>query len=184
MFLVIKAILSSAFCYNSLMSLFILFGLPGAGKTYVGKVFQEDFNYTYHDADDDLPPEMQKALIAQTAITDSMRDKFFQNIVKTIKQLRKKYSNIVIAQTFIKEKYRKWILYEFHDAQFILIQTETRIRESRLIKRIDHPLDMEYARQMCRNFDEPEISYQTIDNNTEGTGNIKKQLEELFRENG
>ena len=44
------------------MSLIILFGLPGTGKTYVGKVFEKYFDYYFYDGDNDLTPEMREAI--------------------------------------------------------------------------------------------------------------------------
>jgi gluconokinase len=45
--------------------LLILFGLPGSGKNFVGRILQEDFGFLFHDADDDLPDEMREAIQSQ-----------------------------------------------------------------------------------------------------------------------
>jgi shikimate kinase len=36
------------------MQLLVLFGLPGTGKTYVGKILEKDFGFFLHDGDTDL----------------------------------------------------------------------------------------------------------------------------------
>src|SRR5579859_1531112 len=114
------------------MILYILFGLPGTGKTFIGKIFKQDFNFYFYDGDKDLPKDMKVAINSQSVITDAMRDIFFHNLIQSIKKARKKYKKIVVAQTFIKEKYRLLLLDEIPDAKFILIQTDTDVRELRL----------------------------------------------------
>lgn len=163
------------------MAILILFGLPGAGKTFVGNILQNEFGYFFHDADKDLPKEMIQAINAALPITDAMRDTFFSNIVKRIKQLKRKHKKLVIAQTCIKEKYRTVIAKEFPQIQFLLIHTYTSLREERLLKRKDYPLDIQYARKMCQIFEKPMIDYKVITNNRECAEEVKRQLKEILR---
>ena len=163
------------------MHVIVLFGLPGAGKTFVGEVLKEDFGFYLYDGDSSLSEEMKLAIQQKEAITDEMRDVFFQDIIKTTRQLTAKYKKIVVAQTFIKEKYRTLFLQTIPEAKFILVQTSEKIREARLTQRKDYPLDVAYARKMSSNFDVPHIAYTTIDNTSEGKENIQKQLQALLR---
>jgi len=158
------------------MQVIVLFGLPGAGKTFVGKVLQEHFDFYLYDGDISLPNDMKDAINIKTVITDVMRDVFFQNIIKRSRQLTVKYKKIAIAQTFIKEKYRKLFINQILGARFILVQTNKTIRETRLAQRKDYPLDLEYARKMCMNFDTPQIDYDIVSNDIDGKVNIKQQL--------
>lgn len=162
------------------MALFILFGLPGVGKTFVGNIFKKHFNFYFYDGDNELPDEMKQAIKNQTKITDAMRDVFFQKLIQKIKKLKLQYENIVIAQTFIKDKYRKMLLKKLKEVNFILIQTNTPIRESRLKKRKEYPLDMEYARNMVLHFEKPTFPYLHILNNKNGVRHIKKQIQLFF----
>lgn len=158
------------------MQIVVLFGFPGSGKTFVGNVLKKYFNFYHHDGDIDLPDNMKRAIRTQTVITDSLRDIFFQKIIKSTKRLKRKYENIVVTQTFIKEKYRQLFLCEFPEARFILTQTNFASREARLRKRKDSLLDSEYVRKMCRNFDIPQIDYSVINNDIDGDKSIQKQL--------
>lgn len=160
------------------MSPFILFGLPGTGKTFVGKVFEKYFNYYFYDGDNDLTPEMKTAIKTKTVFTDQMRDVFFERLINKISILEKKYKRLVVAQTFIKEKYRVDLLKKIPEAKFILIETKKDIREKRLLERTDYPLDLEYARKMEGNFDKPKIDFNVITNDY-GVENIITQLEKL-----
>ena len=162
------------------MEIYVLFGLPGAGKTFVGNILQQHFGYYLYDGDISLPNNMKGAIQTKAVITDAMRDIFFQNIIKSSRQLKIKYKKIVVIQTFIKEKYRMQFLKEIPEARFILVQTKKTIREKRLMQRKEYPLDLKYARKMSLNFDTPQIDYDTISNDIDGETNIKQQLQLLL----
>lgn len=161
------------------MSLIILFGLPGTGKTYVGKLFEKYFDYYFYEGDNDLTPEMKVAIKTKTVFTDKMRGIFFEILINKIKALAEKHTKLVVTQTFIKEKYRLQLIKVVPEAEFILIKTKKSIREKRLLERIDYPLDLKYARKMEINFDKPIIDHVTINNNSYGEKNIMKQIQQF-----
>lgn len=162
------------------MEIYVLFGLPGAGKTFVGRLLQEYFDFYLYEGDISLPDNMKGAIQTKAVITDAMRDIFFKKVITRTHQLKQKQQKLVIAQTFIKEKYRKAFLREIPEARFILVQTKKTIREKRLMQRKEYLLDLEYARKMSLNFDTPQIDYDTISNDIDGEANIKQQLQLLF----
>jgi len=163
------------------MSPVILFGLPGTGKTYVGKIFEKYFHYHFYDGDRDLTPDMKSAIKTKTVFTDQMRNVFFKILIDKIKALVKKHKRLVIAQTFIKEKYRLQLIKVIPKTKFILVETKREIRERRLKDRVDYPLDLEYARKMEVNFEKPAIDHSSISNNTNGIKDIRKQINLLLR---
>lgn len=158
------------------MSLIILFGLPGTGKSFIGKIFKEYFDYYFYDGDNDLTEEMKEAIKAQRVFTDQMRDVFFEKLIRNIQELKSRHKKLVVAQTFIKEKYRVDLLKKISGAKFVLIETKKSIREKRLTQRKDYPLDLEYARKMEANFDKPIIDHLRIVNNVDGVEDVKKQI--------
>lgn len=159
------------------MSLIILFGLPGTGKSYVGKIFEKYYGCYFYDGDEDLTPEMKVAIKTKTVFTDQMRDIYFKILISKIQSLSKKHKKLVVAQTFIKEKYRIDLLEKIPEAKFILIKTKKQIREKRLFDRVDYPLDLNYARVMEINFEKPKIDIQIIMNNVDGENIIKEYVQ-------
>lgn len=156
-------------------ALYVAFGLPGAGKTYAAHVF-EDFGFTMHDGDVDLPDEMRAAIAASQPISDTMRDVFFGRIIASAQGLWPSHPQLVIAQTFIKEKYRQQFLNHFPAARFALVQADVSVRERRLAHRTHQALDPEYVRRMDRIFEPPLISHQVIANNEDGSTHLKRQI--------
>jgi len=169
------------------MSLIILFGLPGAGKTFVGNIFKKYFDYYFYDGDNDLTKEMKEAIKVQKVFTDQMRDIFFKRLINEIQKLlalsevegKSKHKKLIVAQTFIKEKYRVSLINKIPNTKFILIETKKIIREKRLMQRTDYPLDLEYARKMEISFERPMIDHLVITNNIDGVEDIKKQIDRL-----
>lgn len=173
------------------MSLIILFGLPGTGKSFVGKIFKKYFDYYFYDGDKDLTEEMKEAIKIQKVFTDRMRDVFFEKLIDKIQNLlalsevegKSKHKRLTVAQTFIKEKYRINLFGKIPETKFILIETKKSVRERRLAQRTNYPLEIEYARKMNLNFDKPVINHLTIINNNDGDEDIKKQIK-LFIDRG
>ncbi|MCC7359723.1 MAG: hypothetical protein IT317_09610, partial [Anaerolineales bacterium] len=50
--------------------LLILFGLPGAGKSYVGRVVRDAFGYHLHEADDDIPEDYRRLVAAGQVVSE------------------------------------------------------------------------------------------------------------------
>jgi gluconate kinase len=170
---------ATRFAIIHLMQIIVVFGLPGAGKSFVGKILQQHFNHFHYDGDISMPADMLKKINKQAVITDSMRYIFFQRLIENTKHLKTKYQKIVVSQTFIKEKYRNLFLQEFSEAKFILVETASDIREKRLMQRKTFPLDLEYSRKMCLNFDAPKIMHSVVNNDSDGEEDVKKQLQSL-----
>lgn len=153
----------------------VLFGLPGTGKTYVGQVLRDHFEFHFYDGDKNLTPQMKRAIKDKRIFTDSMRDKFFSKLIEETLRLNKKHKRLVVAQTFIKEKYRRQFLKAFPKAQFVLIQTEKLLRQKRLAKRKTIN-DISYTQKMVELFEEAKIEHIVLENNFEGKSELKKKI--------
>ena len=93
------------------------------------KIFKKYFGHYFYDGDEDLTPEMKTAIKTRTVFTDQMRNVYFKILISKIQDLSKKHKKLVVAQTFIKEKYRLQLIKVIPEAKFILIETKKEIRE-------------------------------------------------------
>lgn len=160
-------------------AIFVTFGLPGAGKSYAARQFA-GYGFFYHDGDDDLPDEMREAIAASQPIDDRMRDAFFARISASTARLRVDYPRLVVAQTFIKEKYRRQFLDAFPTAHFVLVTAADAVRERRLAERPYMPLQPEYVRRMNALFEPPRIPHTVMHNDADGTAHLRAQIEALL----
>ncbi len=162
------------------MKIIVLFGLPGAGKSYIGDLLQSDFGFYHYDGDCSLPKIMKQAIFKKLPIDDSMRNLFFKRLTQKTKKLSKNYKNLVISQTFIKEKYREHFLNQIPNTQFIFIKANKSVRERRLLARLEYPLDIKYSQKMTTIFEKPKINYKQIINNTDGEKELKLKLQKIL----
>ena len=158
------------------MQLLIIFGKPGAGKSYVAEIFEKKFGYFSWNGDDALPPDMREKLFQKAEITEAMRTQFLTNMIEGIKKLVKKHEKLVVHQTFLKEYMRKQIAADFPKATFVLIECTDSIRESRYLNRKYFNLGLPYLRRMTNLFEPVHIPHKIIKNNNNGQEHILKQL--------
>ncbi|MBI5619487.1 AAA family ATPase [Candidatus Gottesmanbacteria bacterium] len=156
-------------------SLLVIFGLPGAGKSYVADVLGKKFGYFVYDGDRDIPQYMRDALLNKQMITDAMRRDFLARMIASVSKLAQTHHKFAVHQTFIKEFMRKKFLEAFPHAQFILVESSNDIREKRYMKRKYFNLGLAYLRHMSELFEKPSISHYVICNNEDGSGKIMQQ---------
>lgn len=159
------------------MKLFIFFGLPGAGKTYAGKIAEKYFGFYLYDGDQDMSDSYKKAVIEEI-MTDTIRQEFFDHLIQNVKKLQEK--KVVVTQTFLKEQFREQFLKAFPHAKFILIEASAEIREKRLPNHGRFHLSLEKWQRMNKLFEKPQIPCEIIPNNAEGENEMKKQLLKIF----
>ena len=162
------------------MTLIILFGPTGAGKTYIGQLMQKQLGFHFYDGDADLTAEMKLALNRMQPITDAMRDRFFERLFDSIDKLSRRHAKLVVAQTFIKEGYRKQLLSRYPQAKFILIKTKPLIRYRRRQIRADYPWDETYVKKMDALFQAPQIPHQVLTNDSNGPAPLLAALQQLL----
>lgn len=159
----------------------MLFGQPGAGKTFVGKLLKKQVGFYFYDGDRSIPKSFWLALKNHEPISDIMREAFFIRLIRNVSRYQKKHQNIAVAQTFLKEKYRKLFLCSFPDAIFILITAETLIREKRLLTRKKPIMSLSYWQKMASLFEPPKIAHSKLVNNRKGEEEILHQLMQTFK---
>lgn len=165
--------------------IYILFGLAGAGKNYVGNILKDKFECHFWDADEALPEEMKKCISEKKPFTQDMRDKFSNIIVSNIQQLKIKHHDrpLIIAQALYKERNRLQISHQIPGVIFVKIDADTSVIQQRLVKR-DYGIDKDYAKKISVNFEEPKLPHVVIVNNfnndNDNDHRLMKQLRNLL----
>jgi gluconokinase len=141
-----------------------LFGLPAAGKNYVGQILAEDFGYVFYDGDIDLTPEMREAVRNQIPFTEGMRDRYYARLIDRIGELRQTTSDLAFGQATFKERHRRQIAASFPDVVFVLVKADEAVRMARL-RESNSDVTVEYARLIASFFESPEHAHIVIENN-------------------
>lgn len=158
--------------------LVVMFGLPGAGKSFVARQFAFAHGWHFHDGDDDLPRDMRETIDAAAKVTPDMRDRFVDAMCDSVESLLKKHPHVVLAQTFLKQQHRERFLSRFPHARFVLVAAPSELREHRLAHRHHQPLQPDYARAMTSLFDPPPRGVTVITNDGDAT-RLEEQLRAL-----
>ena len=159
--------------------LLILFGIPGVGKSHIGKLLQEEYGFFFYDADIDLTEDMILALAANQILTPEIRTPYYQKITSRIVDLSIKHPDIVVAQAFTKEQYRLMILDSLPKAKFVLIEANIELISYRLRTRGNHLVTKETAYKIMAQFDKPAIPHDVI-RNEGGLDDLKAQFSPLL----
>jgi gluconate kinase len=159
--------------------LIYLFGLPAAGKNYVGEVLAEEFGFYFHDADWDLTADMREAIRLRQPFTEEMRDRFYDVVIDRLEELTAAHENVAVAQATFKEKHRQRILQHFPGAIMVLVEADEEVRLERLRKG-NNLITVEYARQIAGFYEQPEHSVVAIQND-DGREAVVGQLAWLLK---
>lgn len=146
------------------MSLFVFFGLPGAGKSYAARRLAQRRHIHFHDGDDELPEDMREAISNAQVVTTDMRDRFVTALISKSNELLAQHGDVVLAQTFLKAMHRARLQAAIPHARFVLITAPEDTRVTRLARRAHQPLEPQYARAMTGMFDAPPPDVRVIAN--------------------
>ncbi len=116
-------------------SVLFLFGLAGAGKTYVGQLVSTLTGWPLYDADDDISDDMKQALAEQRPFTEAMREEFFPRVVKRIRALQQQYDHIVVTQGVYKQRHRDYLLTEIPGMEMVGVTCSEAVLQQRLSAR-------------------------------------------------
>jgi gluconate kinase len=136
--------------------LYVVFGLPGAGKSFVARQLGRR-GFFVHDGDDDLPDDMRQAIVRGEIITTEMRDRFMAVLIDHVVDLAASHPRLVVAQTFLKARHRAQLAARLPAARFVHVVADDDLRRRRLADRNHQPLSPESVARMIAAFDFPGV---------------------------
>lgn len=86
-----------------------LFGLSGAGKSWVGDLISAHTGWPVYHADADITEQMRQALAEARPFTDNMRDDYFARLPGYIASHRLTGLPLIVTQGAYKRKHRDWL---------------------------------------------------------------------------
>ena len=155
-----------------------LFGLSGAGKSYIGNLIGELADWHVYHADDDLTAEMILALKEQRPFTDEMRDAYFPVVVERILALKTIYNRIVVTQGVYKQHHRDYLLANIPDMEMLCVDASDQFIVKRLSRRAKG-IASDSAAALRRDFELPDRDTKVITNQS-GESEIIQQLNHYF----
>ncbi len=156
-------------------ALIILFGLPGAGKSFAGRLLRDEFGYHFHEADDDIPADYKRDVAAGQVVSDERRDAYHRRLVERVAALAGEHPRLAVAVPLLRDKHRHWLAERFPAAVFALVTCASEPWEARLAART-HTVGLDYARKIVALYEPPTLPHATLDDSAEGAAPLLEQL--------
>jgi gluconate kinase len=148
-------------------SIFLLFGVPGSGKTFLGRQLAQKHNFLFYDSDTDFSPEVrQQVVVDQENLLD-----FYTQVIRKIDQMLKGSQSIVVASALGKDRYRQ--LFSEHFAgqlKFVLIvpSSDKHLTHTAIREKLTTDLEMknlsDHLKQKIFSFEPPSFPCLRINN--------------------
>ena len=145
---------------NQNLCIFIM-GLPGSGKTTIGKILTKRLKAVFIDADDHHSTQNIIKMSNGYPLNDLDREKWLLSILNKAKQSLKS-QNVVIACSALKEKYRKSLI--SLNFKLVYLKIEHDIALGRILKRKKHFMPPSLLESQIKILEEPKKSLK-IDSN-------------------
>jgi len=142
--------------------LVIIYGFPGAGKTFAGRILAKEFGFHFWDGDNAIPQSMIDCIAQQEQMTLEMVNLLTENLIKNIRVLKHVVGvkPIVVSQALFIKSNREAIAAAFPDTIFIHLQSDNEFLLERLNKRGGY--DEEYLMSISKDFEPSEYTPKNI----------------------
>ena len=151
----------------------LIMGLPGSGKTTVGKNLSEQLKAVFIDADDHHTTHNIIKMSNGDPLTDLDRRKWLSSILNNAWE-NLKNQNVIIACSALKEKYRKYLISLNFQLVYLKIEHDVALR--RILKRKKHFMPPSLLESQIKILEEPKKALE-IDSNLK----VNKISEIIFK---
>ncbi len=148
--------------------IYVLFGPPGVGKTYIGSLLAKHKNWHFFDADTIyLNDDELRYLLTSGQYDQKIRDKFVNKLIMTVQHMLSENDgrDLVIAEAFTKE--RNFMKYFDDQVQYIMVHASRDLAFNRMRARMikeDHVVDESVFEFVWGEFEAPKIPHKVLRN--------------------
>lgn len=160
--------------------LIIISGLPGSGKSSVGKLLSEETGFYFFDADSEKSSKIRGKMKSGKLISESNRDKYFLDLILNLKSKFEDNEDIILCESIICEKHRLLFLNNFDKVLYINLVVPTEVLRDRIYTREGHMFTIDLFEDFLKLNEEIKIKHFDIDG-TKNVGEIVKIILEKIR---
>ncbi len=151
--------------------IYVLFGPPGVGKTYIGGLLAKTMGWHFFDADTIYSNDDElRYLLTSGNYDQRVRDRFVNKLILTVQHMLAVDGNkdLVIAEAFTKEKNRaEFMKYFDEQVMYIMIHASRDIAFERMRMRMrkeEHVVDEGIFEFVWAEFETPKIPHKVLRN--------------------
>lgn len=168
--------------------IYVLFGPPGIGKTYIGNLLSKEKRWSFFDADTIYSSDdALRYLLKEGKYDQGARDRFVEKLMMTVQNLlgQSRGKDLVVAEAFTKEKNRKEFLKYFdNQVTYIMVHASRNLALQRMKARLlkeDHVVDKNVFDFVWDEFETPKIPYKLLENYNRSDKEILKEFNGLIQ---
>lgn len=151
--------------------IYVLFGPPGVGKTYIGNLIAKSKNWHFFDADTIyLNDDELRYLLESGKYDQKVRDRFVRKLIMTVQHMVAVDNgrDVVIAEAFTKEKNREEFMKYFdNQVKYIMVHSSRDLAFQRMrarMKKEEHVVDEDVFEFVWDEFEAPKIPHMILRN--------------------
>jgi gluconokinase len=117
------------------LSLIVVMGVAGAGKTTVGRILAQQVGWTFVDADTYHSEENRAKLAAGIELTDADRAEWLQQLNRAMLAYVSSGVRVVLACSALKDRYRSTLTRSISSSRFVYLRVTPSLSRARLSTR-------------------------------------------------
>jgi carbohydrate kinase (thermoresistant glucokinase family) len=133
----------------------IIAGIPGAGKSTVGKILRDKLGFFVYDVDDHIPEPVRQKMRDGLMATDEDRDNYLNEAIRVIKQNN---TDTILITPLFKQRHVDILRKGLPDAMFIFLEAPVEVLFER-VKSRDHFFSEDLLREMLTQNEDLEVPY-------------------------
>ncbi len=167
--------------------IYVLFGPPGVGKTYIGGLIAKHKKWHFFDADTIyLNDDELRYLLESGKYDQTVRDRFVKKLIMTVQHMLSVNDgkDLIIAEAFTKEKNRaEFMKYFDEQVSYIMIHASRDLAFERMrqrMKKESHVVDESVFDFVWAEFETPKIPHKLLRNINKTDGEICEEFNNLL----
>lgn len=168
--------------------IYVLFGPPGVGKTYIGGLLAKRNKWHFFDADTIyLNDDELRYLLENGKYDQKVRDRFVRKLIMTVQHMVAvdNGKDLIIAEAFTKEKNRSEFMNYFdNQVKYIMVHSTRDLAFQRMrarMKKEDHVVNEEVFEFVWDEFETPKIPHMVLRNMDKTDGEIVDEFNNLVQ---
>lgn len=137
------------------MTVVVLMGVSGSGKTTVGVKLAQRLGWPYFDADDFHPPENVAKMRSGTPLQDADRWPWLDKLNALLHEHVARGENVLLGCSALKQVYRDRIADGLTDVRWVYLQGDFELIRQRLEQRKGHYMPASLLKSQFETLEEP-----------------------------